>query len=262
MKVQKSWRNKKGIYKISFRDKCYVGSSIDLYNRIIQHLHQLRYDKHHSKYMQRCFNKYGEDEFTLEILEIFEGTEKELRELELKYINNNNSKFNSTTPIEYRHSSEMKKKISDTLKKKYKEGLIIPPKLGKGNKVSIYDYRGELLHSDMLISKATTFLNLSNRSVLNNHMRKKTPMCKQQYIIIPEGETYDFLYDWINLNKGKRIPIYKINQEGEIKKCKHDLYRLFPSIMNSEDFLYFSKQNKCYYTFIGNLFKCRYYKKL
>ena len=55
MKVDKIWKNIAGVYKITFKDKCYIGSSKNLYNRLTQHISHLRNNKHHSKYMQRCF---------------------------------------------------------------------------------------------------------------------------------------------------------------------------------------------------------------
>lgn len=263
MKVNKTWKKTSGIYKISFKDVCYVGSSKDLYSRLAQHISHLRNNKHHSRYMQRCFNKHSENDFFIEILEVIEYDEKKLRNLELFYIKSNNSKFNSTTPIEYRHSKEMKEKISKTLKEKYKTGQIIPPKLNKGNKISIYNFEGNLLHKNIFIKEAIKILNLSNRGVLNTNIRLGRAVCKKQFIIIPENKDFTFLYDWIIKNKGSDIPIYKINEFGMITKCTYSSkIRVVNKVLKANDFLYFSKQNKCYYTFIGNLNKCRYYKKL
>jgi group I intron endonuclease len=119
MKLKTEWKNKSGIYKINIGNKCYIGSSVNLYERLQQHRSHLRSKKHHSVFMQRCYNKYKEESFSIEILEYCENNISILREKELCYINLYTSDFNSTTPIEYTHSKEMKEKISSTLKQKY-----------------------------------------------------------------------------------------------------------------------------------------------
>ena len=57
-----SGRNKSGIYLISNsqNNDIYIGSAINLYNRMCNHLYDLRLNKHHSPYLQRTYNKYGE----------------------------------------------------------------------------------------------------------------------------------------------------------------------------------------------------------
>ena len=52
-----------GIYRIesvSFRNRIYIGSSVDIATRWTMHLQRLRKNKHHSMKLQRHYNKYGE----------------------------------------------------------------------------------------------------------------------------------------------------------------------------------------------------------
>lgn len=60
-----------GIYKIvnKLTGAFYLGSSLNVYQRCGKHLSDLKLGKHHSKYLQRSFNKYGVDEFFFEFLE-------------------------------------------------------------------------------------------------------------------------------------------------------------------------------------------------
>ena len=60
-----------GIYMIvnKINKKRYVGSSIDIYNRWSEHIRLLSSNKHHSKALQRAWNKYGEDNFEFMIIE-------------------------------------------------------------------------------------------------------------------------------------------------------------------------------------------------
>jgi group I intron endonuclease len=64
------WR-KAGIYKITCiaNAKFYIGSAKSIYRRIEAHIHKLKHKDHHSKYLQNCWNKYGEEAFVFEFLE-------------------------------------------------------------------------------------------------------------------------------------------------------------------------------------------------
>lgn len=63
-----------GIYKIvcKINNKIYIGSSDDITRRWRDHKSKLNCDKHHSKYLQNCWNLYGSDNFEFVILEIIE----------------------------------------------------------------------------------------------------------------------------------------------------------------------------------------------
>ncbi len=58
-----------GVYVIQHRDsnKCYVGSSIDLVKRFKTHRKQLENNVHHSKKLQRAWNKYGPNAFDISV---------------------------------------------------------------------------------------------------------------------------------------------------------------------------------------------------
>ena len=69
-----------GIYRIRniIDDKGYIGSASYFNHRFIGHRTVLRKNKHHSIHLQRAWNKYGEDQFKFEIIEILENPTKEL----------------------------------------------------------------------------------------------------------------------------------------------------------------------------------------
>jgi group I intron endonuclease len=79
--------NVSGIYAI----KCipsgtvYVGSSRVCRNRIRRHIHDLNSGIHHSIYLQRAWNKYGEDAFNAMLIETC--AEKNLLRNEQRYLN-------------------------------------------------------------------------------------------------------------------------------------------------------------------------------
>lgn len=80
-------RVRTGIYKITniITNKIYIGSAMNIYERYINHISMLRNNSHHSIHLQRAFNKYGENNFTFEIIEQCE--ENELISREQYYLN-------------------------------------------------------------------------------------------------------------------------------------------------------------------------------
>lgn len=72
----------KGVYKITnmVNGKIYIGSTGSkggFKKRWSYHLEGLRKNKHHSRHLQRAWNKYGEESFVFEILEIIRYFTKE-----------------------------------------------------------------------------------------------------------------------------------------------------------------------------------------
>lgn len=67
-----------GIYTITNRatGKLYIGESLDIYRRWHdEHIPQLRKNCHYNKELQNDFNKYGEENFSFEILEQYSGND-------------------------------------------------------------------------------------------------------------------------------------------------------------------------------------------
>ena len=56
--------------------KFYIGSAWDYKRRISQHKSELRHGKHANSYLQRSWDKYGEEAFEFKILEEFEAKDK------------------------------------------------------------------------------------------------------------------------------------------------------------------------------------------
>lgn len=67
-----------GIYTIinNVTGKLYIGESLDIYRRWHnEHIPQLRKNCHYNKELQNDFNKYGEENFSFEILERYSGND-------------------------------------------------------------------------------------------------------------------------------------------------------------------------------------------
>lgn len=116
---------KSGIYTIinKITKKEYIGSSKNIKRRFNKHKSDLKNKKHHSYLFQRAWNKYGEDNFELIILEIVDNCEI-LIEREKYYLLERKPKYNiDKTPnkgfLNKKHSAETKQKISKKNKNKY-----------------------------------------------------------------------------------------------------------------------------------------------
>ena len=136
----------KAIYTITnlINGKRYIGSTKSFYRRRSSHLHTLRKNKHHSPHLQNAWNKYGEENFKFIILEKIEDLDK-LVEREQWWIDNTPCEYNvckvAGTGIGIKWSDEArakfskirkgstlsdetKRKISQSKKESYSDGLV------------------------------------------------------------------------------------------------------------------------------------------
>lgn len=60
-----------GIYCIEnkINHKSYIGSSKNLYQRLLKHFALLRHNRHENAHLQNAWNKYGESSFEWSIIE-------------------------------------------------------------------------------------------------------------------------------------------------------------------------------------------------
>lgn len=82
--VKSKLKKSSGIYLISCSetDKVYIGETVNLSQRIQKHFSCLRHKAHSNPILQNIFNKYGEETFSVEVLDYVDTTD----ELELKTI--------------------------------------------------------------------------------------------------------------------------------------------------------------------------------
>lgn len=260
MYINKKELSISGIYMITCNNKSYIGSSVNIYLRMLEHRSYLRGNRHGNRYLQNCYNKYGENSLEIKILEICERNIPLLREKELFYIKNNICELNLTMPVTYEMKDSTKLQISTTLKSKYSSGEIINFNKGKGKYVEMYDYIGSLVYSKIGIADLSRKLQYSNRSVIRQSLLRGNHLFKNNIIFHKDNNNYE---EWIKRIKGKTIPIYKIYENGDIIICSSSSKeKVINKVLSANNFLYYSLKNKCYYTFLGNLIKCPYYKKL
>lgn len=109
-----------GIHNI-ITNKWYIGSTINLHDRIRRHRYYLLHNQHHSSKLQRSFNKYGIDSFEIVIIKQFNKLDiEQLVEQEIDTINKYNSLDNGYNMVKdsriyknFKLSKEAIKKVSD-----------------------------------------------------------------------------------------------------------------------------------------------------
>jgi len=165
--------------------KSYVGSSKNLYDRLHQHFHNLKYKKHHSLHLQSSYNKYGEDAFNFSILELCKIEDLEIREQYwidfLKPIYN--KRLDSTRNTGLPCSKETKLKISNTLKEKYQKGIITTYKQDPLQiKTNLYDAEThQLIDSFNSIADALRYIGINKTRSME---RLKDKIVYNKYIFI------------------------------------------------------------------------------
>lgn len=158
MQLHKEDKGKCGVYCIRCKvdGKVYVGASINIYNRIRQHVDCLRVkSKNSNRHLIEAWHTYGEDNFEYEVLENLGNQRELLREreyhwmIELKSTDRNfgyNLRMDSSEKMvvhdetrallseslegeknpNYNHkwSDDMKERMSEIKKQQYKDGVV------------------------------------------------------------------------------------------------------------------------------------------
>lgn len=182
-----------GIYKITCtgNNEFYIGSSLNVDERIYQHRCDLKHNRHHSTFMQRSYNKYGAESFVFDIIAEFkECTDELLREIEYLYIIKLKPAFNYAAPsICTKNTEQWRRKISESTKRLYTEKGYTNPRLGIGKRYDVYDYMGNKVAEHKTITEAAACVKIVSYHTLNNDIRNRgIVITKSLYAIIPEGQ--------------------------------------------------------------------------
>lgn len=111
---------KSGIYKISYNDHIYIGSSKNLYARLREHRVKLLGQRHKNPILQNIYNKHGILCFNIEIVEF---CAPEIRiEREKYFITFYKATANLKDPVTSQLSEQSRKKLGESVKKGRAEG--------------------------------------------------------------------------------------------------------------------------------------------
>lgn len=206
------------LYEIKniLNNKRYIGRTSNPDTRKKRHFNELRKNKHHCIFLQRAFNKYGEDNFIFNIIDT-RNTLREIQELELSYIDSNrkNNLYNVSNKSSggdlisnHPNNYEIRKKISSAVKLRWinmsNEEKIKYAKSVSGKSNPNY---GNKVFLNPLYGKPLTIEHKANISKSNTG-KKKSTKCIEKNRISHIGK--------IPWNKGKKTGALSIDHKKRL----------------------------------------------
>jgi hypothetical protein len=148
-------------------NKRYIGSSVNLLVRLEKHRSLLRGNRHENKYLQNAWNKYGEEKFICYLLEVYDSDVKDyLTEHEQKWVDLLSPEYNLILKVERNElTSESRLKQSETRKRLFKEGKLIPSSY---KAVKKYDLDANFIAEYKSVNDAAESENLHVTTVIRN----------------------------------------------------------------------------------------------
>lgn len=157
-----------GIYKITntIDGKIYIGQTVNYEKRKTRHLNSLKNGNHHNEHLQKSFNKYGEDQFKIELIQ--ECKSEELDELEKLYIKDLNA-CDCNKGYNMMHGGQIYREFTKEVRMKMsktRKGV----KLSEEHKLKIgLAQRGKVIHQDSIDKSIET------KKRLKIHCGEKNP---------------------------------------------------------------------------------------
>lgn len=206
-----------GIYIIINLDNNhrYIGSSVDVRRRCKDHIYQLRHGRHCNSYLQRAFDKYGENNFSIELLKYVSISD--LRAMESYFINKLNPEYNLTTYCGQSQvlSEETKRKISISNSNPSRE--IKLKKLNRFNgTLGIYTLDGGFVKSFNFREDISNYLKCSKCAV--SHSLNNKGIIQNKYFILRREDhsiplkDYEITKRYNYSHTKKPIKLFKNNQ--------------------------------------------------
>lgn len=225
-------RRKTGIYCIFnlINGKRYIGSSVDIYNRFHEHIHNLKNNKSHNKHLQAAWNKYGEEAFIFEVLEYCDEDKRFNREQyyldfmlpEYNFVPNVNASIDRIVP------PDVRQKISNTLKEKYKSGELVGKYYGTSQtKCYIYNIKTWSLAAESptlrgaiaILCKGWPKGNGGTSYILKTLIRNTYIVTKTKFDYIIDLKNY-FYKNYCTLRMSKGNYLQTIDVLGNVKYYK------------------------------------------
>lgn len=183
-------------------DKCYIGqSSISIESRQYSHLLSLRNDNHYNDYLQRSWNKHGEDAFQFKVVEEGFETINELNKAEEFWI----TLLQTTSPEGYnlkfggnncKHLKSTKDKISES-NTKYTD-------------IGVYDFSGNFLSKHKTVKEASLKYDIDEQYIRIN-------------LLGTRNSTNGYIFKEINYNNPKKeIDEYRYRNKKYIGQYSFD----------------------------------------
>lgn len=198
---------KGGIYQITnmVNGKVYVGSAVNFRTRFNGHIRDLRGNKHHSKYLQRAFNKYGSNSFEWEILKVIEKSEnvttKQYGKLLCKYeqffIDTLDSYNNGYNAYPTAKNGSVGQIITEEHRINHRKGIIE----SLGHKCLIYTLNGDFVQIFKTKRDAAKFCGVKNNACWISQINS-SGKCRN-YMIKPYEDGFPLKIEPYKKNKDK-----------------------------------------------------------
>lgn len=165
MEISRTLLNKSGIYKIVNlnNNKVYIGSATNLYGRLHHHVWSLNNNRHNNKFLQKTWNKHGQQAFKYEVLATC--PKEYLLKLEQWFLDTQHPDYNLCKIA----GSQLGVKKSE--ESKLKQSIAI-----KGRKQSVEHVRKRFANRDYTCNKVSAY---KRALVLKGRKRTKESVDKQ-----------------------------------------------------------------------------------
>jgi len=192
--------------------KKYIGSSLNISQRLYKHRSLLRNNKHENAYLQNAWNKYGEQYFIYSILEFC--NKNNLSEREQLWINSCNPEYNITKQV-IRNilSKESRIKQSQTRKELFKMGVIKP---SRRSKINQYTLNGKFIKTWETIKEAAKYHNIHETTIIK---------CIKGKAAQGKGYIWKYFNDFseiIPCHNSKRTVYLDLIKQGELLETPTD----------------------------------------
>lgn len=218
-------RKKSGVYKLSAGGHIYIGSSKNLYYRLLEHRRDLANNRHDNKFLQNVSNKYGIENLDVEIVEFCEPEERINRES--FWIKELKADINQTDPIIHELSEESKQKLSNSIKQgilegKYKTKFDL-------HEIECYDYLGNYMCTYENKDDAAEKLNMTKDDIqrlaggYKKGLSKGGVRLRYSDSVVPV-QKFDINRQYL----GRHYNFYYIDENGKEKLAFHDVKDMYP----------------------------------
>lgn len=247
-----------GIYKITNKvnGKIYVGQSVNIKQRWAEHKANLRNNKHENLYLQNAWNKYGEENFSFEIIE--KCNQDELDDKETFWISECNSYINFVNAHGYNLTiggggtrkihKVSQYDLSGKFIKEWDNGIIA----GENTGISIASIYGSCIHR---LSYAGNYIWLYSDEVTKELLAQRLSKIKCRKVL-QYDKFANFIREWDSLNQiDKELgfnPVQCVNHttsscHGYIFKYKDDPLEITEEYCNKVRNLCKNINNKPFY---------------
>jgi group I intron endonuclease len=153
-------------------NKIYIGQTINLENRIKDHMKRLSNEKHWNNYLQRAWDKHGEENFEFIVLEECEENKDILNEKEIYWIKKLNS-TNKEFGYNGEHGGSANKKVSEETREKMSKARM-GKLLSDGTKRKIREKLRNRIVSEETKEKHRILSSGENNPMYGKHLSEET----------------------------------------------------------------------------------------